>query len=346
MARRDSSGAASFWALARDWLHAYLPKVRCASDKTIEAYRISLECLIAFLQESRGMKRRDIGFESIDRACAKSWVEWMRDVRGYAPKTVGLRLTALKSFLSYCAAEDVAICAIRDQVASVKGPKAARKPVEHLAEHETAALLSAFSGRTAKERRNRMMLVFLYETGARVSELTGALVGDVSLGKPAHVVLTGKGDKTRVVPLGDACVEHLKVYIEEFHPGLGRGGRSAPLFYSIRGGKPRQLSPDAVSLVLKNAGDMAREGCPSMPDRLHCHLIRKTRAMDLYKSGVPLPLVMQMLGHESMSTTSAFYAFATADMMARAVEAASPEILLANEWWLSEERLEELCTLR
>lgn len=342
-----SSGEPDFWRVARDWLHHWLPKVRGSSPKTVEAYRIGLESYVRWLETTEGTQRSHIGFGHFDRACLGRWVEWMRTERGYSDRTIMPRMTTMRVFLDHAGLEHPALTALGNDAAGIRVKPPARKPVDHLGEEHTKALLTAWGTGDAKSRRNRMLLILMYDTAARIGELAALTIADVGMDKPARVTLTGKRGKSRVVPLGERTRTHLAAYLEEFHPGPSMRDGDRPLFHSTRNGAIQPLSVDRIDEILKTAAARARRGtCPSMPERVHCHLIRRTRAMDLYQQGVPLPLIMQLLGHESMSTTSAFYAFATLDMMRKAVDAANPGPDPSKETWLSEQRLRQLHTLK
>lgn len=156
-----------------------------------------------------------------------------------------------------------------------------------------------------------------------------------------EISIIGKGRKRRNVPIMRKTVAHLNSYLKEFHPSE----QSAPLFYSMRDGKPHRLSTDSISLVVGTAAKMARETCNAVPENVHCHLFRKTKAMDLYKNGIPLPFIMQLLGHESMSTTSGFYAFATLEMMSDAINKSVPIIGGTEKLWKNKNAKQALYTL-
>ena len=341
-----NTDAPNLWSFARDYLHAYLPKARSLSPKTIEAYRISLECFLGYLAEADHVDRAQVSFDHFDRQHLKGWLAWMAEERHYAPRTIGLRLSAIKAFLAYCSHEDVTLVALHQAAKVLRAPASPRTPIEYLTEPETRAVLAAFTGATAKSRRNRMLLILLYDTAARVSELTDLTLHDLALTPPGHVTLTGKGNKTRTVPLTDKTIAHLRVYLTEFHPNQTQLPATRPLFYSLHRGQPTPLSADTVAAMLKAAAHPARTTCPTVPEHIHCHMLRKTKAMDLYQQGIPLPIIMRLLGHENTSTTAAFYAFATLDMMRKAVNAATPAIATPTTQPLTEEALRALYSLR
>ncbi len=346
MKRDPKTDIPNVYSFAREYLHRYLLTVRGCSPKTIEAYRISLECFVSYLVESENVERAKVSFDYFDRTHLKAWLAWMVDNRHYAPKTIALRFSAIKAFLAYSSYEDITLMTLSQTARTLRSPASSKTPIEYLSESETRAILAAFDGRTAKARRNRMLLILLYDTAARVSEITGLHLQDLSLAEPGHVTLTGKGNKARVVPLTNKTIEHLRVYLAEFHPNLDGQPATLPVFYSLHQGRPMGLSVDTVSAVLKDAARIGRIDCPSIPLNIHCHMLRKTKAMDLYQQGIPLPIIMRLLGHENSSVTAAFYAFATLDMMREAINAATPAISSPTTEKLTEDKLQALYDLR
>lgn len=195
-----SSGEPDFWRVARDWLHHWLPKVRGSSPKTVEAYRIGLESYVRWLETTEGTQRSHIGFGHFDRARLGRWVEWMRTERGYSDRTIMLRMTTMRVFLDHAGLEHPALTALGNDAAGIRVKPPARKPVDHLGEEHTKALLTAWGTGDAKSRRNRMLLILMYDTAARIGELAALTIADVGMDKPARVTLTGKRGKSRVVP--------------------------------------------------------------------------------------------------------------------------------------------------
>ena len=165
MKRDPRTGAPDFYRFARDYLHAYLPTVQGHSPRTIEAYRISLECFIGYLTSIEHVDRAEVSFDHFERQHLKAWLAWMIAQRHYAPATIGLRLSAVKAFLAYCSHEDITLVALSQAAKTMKAPGSPRTPIEYLTQAETRAVLAAFTGTTSKSRRNRMLLILLYDTG-------------------------------------------------------------------------------------------------------------------------------------------------------------------------------------
>jgi len=111
MKRDPNTDAPNFFSFARDYLHTYMSKVQGLSPKTVEAYRISLECFLDYLTGIEHITRAHVSFDHFDRPHLKAWLAWMVNERQYAPTTIALRLSAVKAFLAYSSHEDITLVA-------------------------------------------------------------------------------------------------------------------------------------------------------------------------------------------------------------------------------------------
>lgn len=332
-----------FWNTAQVFIHHHLPDIRKVSRHTVSSYRDGLNSYIAYLENEKGIRRKDICFNLLSEGDIKTYQDWLLNAQKKAPKTSNLRLTSLRSFLEYAAGEYhdltvlyIAACDIRDTEISIR-------PIEFLEKKQMKAILAANDVRTRTGRRNQMMMILLYDSGARVSELLELTLGSLHLkaGTP-YVTRHGKGDKYRNVPLMQKTCRHLERYLSEFHE---HADVNIPLFYAVTHGRIHHLSSDTMEKLIKSCAEKARDAGTEMPDFCHCHMVRKTRAMDLYQSGVPLAHIQQLLGHEDISTTSGFYAFATLDTLAKSMEKTSASDKAVEKTWKDPKVIEKLYSL-
>lgn len=342
--RNAANDSGIFWETSKKYISNILPDVRKTSMNTVLAYRQGLNAYIDYMESEKGVRREDLTFADFNRANLIDYLDWMLNVIKYEGKTCNLRITAIRSLLEYASNEYcMDLMAIFKAACTVKGPTIKDKPIEYFEPVQMKALLAAPNIHTKTGLRNQMMLILYYDTAARCFELLDLTLEQIHLDAAVpYITILGKGRKYRNIPLSDKTVAHLKRYLNEFH-SFAR--KDSPLFYSKTHGEIHSLSNDTVETMIKKYAKVCIENGLEMPERSHCHMIRKTRAMDLYKSGMPLAHIQQLLGHEDMSTTSGFYAFATLDTLAKSMEAANKASAVAERKWKSKEVLKQIYKL-
>lgn len=321
--------SAYFWSSASEYLNNELPNIRKKSPNTIESYRRSLNEYIDFLENERATNRAKVCYQDFNKNNLKDYLLFMKSSQRLSEKTCNLRITAIKALLAYAAEESMAITALYVNAKAVKGLPVPKKEIEYFEQGQLKALLTAPPNDTKNGRRNRMILILGYDAGLRVSELIDLKISSLHLhAEVPYVTILGKGSKYRNVPLMSKTIDHLNTYLEEFHPVKNM---NTPLFYATTHGIIHPLSDDTMQNLLKKYTDESRSVI-EMPKDVHFHMLRKTRAMDLYQAGCPLAYIQQLLGHESISTTSGFYAFATLKTLANAIEKANPSGSEEKKW--------------
>lgn len=336
-----------FFRMVRDFLLVYLPKNRCCSPHTVKSYRDTLQLLRTYLKEEKHLAFTQITFDYLDHHTVREFLEWLGTTRHCSSATLNQRLAGLRSFLKYAAQEDISLTWAYTELGKVPMKRTPRTSVRYLSEAALASLLTQPDATTLRGLRNQFLLILLYDTGARIQELLDLRIRDLHLQDSVPCVyLTGKGQKTRAVPILTKTVEHLNQYLQHFHGAHPEN--DAWLFYTVIKGQTGPMSPDNVAQFLNRYGAMARACCSDVPIRVHPHLFRHTRAMHLYQAGMPLSYIKDFLGHTSVDTTD-IYASADVTMLRTALEKAQTDSAAPPEapvWHDNEELLLHLCGLK
>lgn len=339
----------TFFKYIRSFLTVYLPKNKCYSFNTIKAYRDTLNLLRLFLLDEKGIPFTKITFDMINHKQVYEFLEWLQISRKCSVSTRNQRLAALKSFLHYCSIEEPSLTSIYLDIQTITALRETKKGISYMSQNALKSILAQPNVKNKHEMRNRFFMILLYDSGGRVQEILNIKLRDVTLDFDIPCIyLTGKGDKMRAIPLMEKTVLHLNEYLKVFHP-MGLKITEDYLFYTVIKGKKGAMSPDNVSVFIKKYAKQARISCPEVPEKVHAHLFRHSRAMHLYQSGIPLSYIKDFLGHVS-STTTSIYASADTTMIRNALEKAANMNEGSSEevavWEDDEEMILKLCGLK
>jgi site-specific recombinase XerD len=317
------TGTNSLFAHIHDYLKVYLPKHRNLSKHTINSYREALELLVDFVKTQKQTPLAEITFEMLTANTITAFLNSLETDRGCCVSTRNTRLAAIRAFVKYAADRDISTVAVLKELKNV----AVKKPdkveiVDYMSMTAISAIVEQANAGSPSGLRDRTFLVLMYDTGARVQEMVSITLRDLRFGRTPSIILRGKGGKTRTVPLMERTVQHLQKYLAKFHPDAPRSS-DFPLFYVITRNEPHPLSDRRIRYLLKDYADKAREHCSEVPENVHPHMFRHSRAMHLYQNGMDLTLVSQWLGHSNLETTQ-IYAHADTEHKRAAIAAATP----------------------
>ena len=293
-----------------------LQQQRNASPNTIAAYRDTFRLLLGFAQQRLRVPPSQLLLKQVDSALVTAFLQHLEKERGNGARTRNARLAAIHSFFGFAALHEPTHAATCQRVLAIPTKKTERKLVTSLNRAEQEALLAAPDRKFWIGRRDHAIVMLLFQTGLRVSELRDLRPEDVVLSTGAHVRCRGKGRKERCTPLTRETVLVLKAWLAE-RAGLP----TDPAFPSRRGSV---LSRDAVERLITKYAKAAVAVCPSLRSkRVSPHVLRHTTVVSLLRAGNDRAVIALWLGHESIETTQ-MYLDADLTMKERALDRTAP----------------------
>ncbi|MEO6455832.1 MAG: site-specific tyrosine recombinase XerD [Ginsengibacter sp.] len=268
----------------------YLQLEKSLSDNSVEAYLQDVEKLTQYIIAGNEPKSPD----QIELNDLEKFVKWVSEL-GMTPSSQSRIISGLRSFYKYCLQEQIVF---NDPTALLETPKLKKALPDILSFNEIENIISQIDVSTPEGARNKAIIETLYSCGLRVTELVNlrlsCLYFDVGF-----IRITGKGDKERLVPIGDSAIKYINLYKNSIrvHTQV-RPGNEDVVFLNRRG---RKLSRVMIFIIIKHLAQRA-----GITKNISPHTFRHSFATHLVEGGADLRAVQEMLGHESITTTEIY----------------------------------------
>lgn len=287
--------------LMKPFFSHYLPVQRGLSVNTISAYRDAIKLLLCYVAEAMKKSVDTLNIEDITETVVLNFLDHVQQSRGCSAQTRNARLAAIRSLFAFIGREQPDLLAQCRRIRAIPLKRTGHVSVGYLTEAELQALIDAIDINTRTGVRDQALLLLLYNTGARVSEIVGLEFKHLRLQGNAQVELLGKGNKLRACPLWPETVAALEEYQQQRSP---KQPDAQALFLNANG---VPITRFGIRYVIKKYAAIAKDQCPSLKNKaITTHTLRHTTAMHLLHSGNELNMISYWLGHADINTTHVY----------------------------------------
>jgi site-specific recombinase XerD len=277
----------------------HLVAQRRLSPQTIASYRDTFRLLLQFVHRETGIEPVALPIATLDADRVLAFLDGLEKDRHNTIASRNLRLTAIRSFFRMVALREPAAVGLATRIVAIPMKRTDTKVRDYVTREEMDAVLVSLDRTDWCGRRNYALLLTMYNSGARVSEIASLRRQHVTFGATSYVQLHGKGRKERSIPLWPKTAQILKEWFREID-----AREDATAFPNVR---RAPLTRFAIHLLLRKAVQAASTRCPSLNGkRVSPHVIRHGTAMALLQAGVDLAVIAVWLGHESIETTNVY----------------------------------------
>lgn len=278
------------WEPYKKGYKAWLQLERSLSDNSVEAYLRDIDKLTQYLQTTSALKAPD----AVELKDLQQFLQWIAGL-GLNAASQARILSGIRSFYKYCFIEQIVR---KDPTTLLDSPKLRRALPDVLSFDEIESIINHIDLSKPEGGRNKAILETMYSCGLRVSEVVDLRISSI-YPDVGYIRVIGKGDKERLVPIGESAIKYIRIYQQEIRPHIPiKPGSEDILFLNRRGAR---LTRVMIFYIIR---DLAR--LTGITKTISPHTFRHSFATHLVEGGADLRAVQEMLGHESITTTEIY----------------------------------------